>query len=356
MSLPCHPDEMTSQFLADALGAPVGSLQKVAFSPVGTGQVADSYRLQLAWDGFDGPSSLVAKCPAADATSRETAKNMHLYEIETNWYGQMALASGVRVPRPYHVALANEGADFVLLLEDCAPAKQIDQMTGVGVDDVAAALAEAAHLHGFRWNDTALAEIVWLNYAKANQEMVKQMLPVITPEFVARYQGRLAPEILELTSDLVARFEAYRAPRQTPLVLSHGDLRLDNMLYRDDGERVIILDWQTLSAGAPMVDVAYCISTGFADPNMRAAMEKKLLADYLVHLNLPEGSYDFEAAWTDYRYSAFTGLIMALVSSMLVQRTERGDEMFAVMAERSGYQALHLDSLSLIGDDHGRRT
>jgi hypothetical protein len=34
---------------------------------------------------------------------------------------------------------------------------------------------------------------------------------------------------------------------------------------------------------------------------------------------------------------------------MLVERTDRGDEMFAVMAERSGYQALHLDSLALIG-------
>ena len=31
-----------------------------------------------------------------------------------------------------------------------------------------------------------------------------------------------------------------------------------------------------------------------------------------------------------------------------VERTERGDEMFAVMAERPARQALHLDSLSLL--------
>ena len=36
---------------------------------------------------------------------------------------------------------------------------------------------------------------------------------------------------------------------------------------------------------------------------------------------------------------------MAVMSSMIVERTERGDEMFAVMAERSGWQALHLDAL-----------
>ena len=32
----------------------------------------------------------------------------------------------------------------------------------------------------------------------------------------------------------------------------------------------------------------------------------------------------------------------------LVERTDRGDEMFAVMVERSGYMALDLDALSLI--------
>jgi hypothetical protein len=39
---------------------------------------------------------------------------------------------------------------------------------------------------------------------------------------------------------------------------------------------------------------------------------------------------------------------MAVISAMIVERTERGDEMFAVMAERSGWQALHLDALALI--------
>jgi hypothetical protein len=33
---------------------------------------------------------------------------------------------------------------------------------------------------------------------------------------------------------------------------------------------------------------------------------------------------------------------------MLVERTERGDEMFAVMAERSGYMARDLDALELV--------
>ena len=35
-------------------------------------------------------------------------------------------------------------------------------------------------------------------------------------------------------------------------------------------------------------------------------------------------------------------------SAMIVERTDRGDEMFAVMAERSAWQALHLDALSFL--------
>ena len=74
---------------------------------------------------------------------------------------------------------------------------------------------------------------------------------------------------------------------------------------------------------------------------------------YLNHLYLLEyydqlgvnNIYTYEDAWNDYRRGSFVGFLMAVMSSMIVERTERGDEMFAVMAERSGWQALHLDAL-----------
>ena len=59
-------------------------------------------------------------------------------------------------------------------------------------------------------------------------------------------------------------------------------------------------------------------------------------------------NYSFEQAWNDYRRGSFVGFLMAVMSAMIVERTERGDEMFAVMAERSGWQALHLDAVSFL--------
>jgi hypothetical protein len=97
-----------------------------------------------------------------------------------------------------------------------------------------------------------------------------------------------------------------------------------------------------------MGDIAYCISTSLADADERAAQEKNLVAAYHAQLGDGVGAYDLDAAWADYRRASFAGFIMAVISAMIVERTPRGDEMFAVMAERSGWQALHLDALALI--------
>ncbi|MBT7279168.1 MAG: aminoglycoside phosphotransferase family protein, partial [Rhodobiaceae bacterium] len=83
-----HPSGFDVAYLAQVFDQPVEALSGFSFEPVGTGQVGDSYRVTLDWAAAPAgvPSSLIAKCPAGDATSRETARNMHLYEIETQFY------------------------------------------------------------------------------------------------------------------------------------------------------------------------------------------------------------------------------------------------------------------------------
>ena len=56
---------------------------------------------------------------------------------------------------------------------------------------------------------------------------------------------------------------------------------------------------------------------------------------------------EWNEAWRAYREYAATGFVMAITASMLAKRTERGDEMFAVMAERPARQMLDLDTLAL---------
>ena len=140
---------------------------------------------------------------------------------------------------------------------------------------------------------------------------------------------------------IVLVFQNFISPNNINL----NDLRTNNSKFVDQNNRAILLDWQTAAVGLPLNDVAYCISTSFDNPNDRADTEESLVKEYHSLLNVEE-SYSFEQAWNDYRRGSFVGFLMAVMSAMIVERTERGDEMFAVMAERSGWQALHLDAVS----------
>jgi hypothetical protein len=60
-----------------------------------------------------------------------------------------------------------------------------------------------------------------------------------------------------------------------------------------------------------------------------------------------------EDCFAEYRRLAFGGVLMVLVASMIVERTERGDDMFMAMLARHCQQALDLESEALLGDGAG---
>ena len=347
--LPVHPENFNTNFISEKLGFLPNTLKDFSFQAVGSGQVGDSYRLFLDWNNNEGPETIIAKCSAKDLTSRQTAKNMNLYEIEAYWYNQYGNKIPIRCPEAYFVGLDKKDiGNFIMFMEDLSPARQISQMAGCNVNDIRLALDEVALLHKAHWDDNNLSKIKCLNYGKDRKKFIKQFLIEIYPDWCSRYKDRIDKSILEMGKSLIDRYDSYIEIKTEPIVLSHGDFRLDNMLFYDNNGRVAVLDWQTLSAGVPMADIAYCISTSFSDSNDRKIHEESLVSRYLKKLNLDDGVYPYELAWHDYRRCSFIGFLMGVISSMLVERTERGDEMFAVMVERSGKQAIQLESLSLI--------
>lgn len=350
--LPDHPDKFDLDWLAQKINQPAGSLQGFEIKPIGTGQMGDSYRITLNWrTKLEGqPKTIVAKCPAKNEISRQTGAHLRNYAIEVEWYKNFANLAKTRTPHCYFTDI-NDGLDnFVLLMEDLAPAKQGDQIAGASLQQVKLALSEAAHLHGFKWNDSSLNDIEWLNYNKGNTDFIKNLVPKIYPEWCERYKNIIDDDVLEMGKDFVAKLEKYLdSGYAKPLTITHTDLRLDNILFNDETGRAVILDWQTASIGMPMSDVAYCICTSFASSNERAKFERSLVEEYLSKLSVYNGGeYGLEEAWQQYRRSAFSGFLVGVIAAMLVERTERGDAMFAAMAGRSGAAAIHLESLSLI--------
>lgn len=343
---------MSAQWIAGVLGRPAGALRGFSVAPVGTGQMCDSYRLSLDWiERGDAPASIIAKCPSLDPASRDVAQRLGSYALEVNWYSR--LADSVPVPRPQcHFARIEEnGVDFLLLLADLAPARQGDQLAGADAAMLDAAIDAAAALHAALWNSPALDAISWLH--KDNRAIIRALFPGMFAMFRERYAGRLDAACLELGAGIVARLDAYLERVPHARTLTHGDLRVDNILFSglppaQAPAACWVVDWQTLGIGSGATDLAYLIGTSVANPEARAVEDERGFARWIAALQARGVDVDAAALWDDYRVGALSGYFMAVFASMSVERTARGDEMFAVMAERPARQALMLGSLDLL--------
>ncbi|MGP1281949.1 MAG: phosphotransferase family protein [Parasphingopyxis sp.] len=347
-AIPTRPEQFTNAWLEDKLGAPAGALKGFTAKTIGTGQMCDSFRLTLDWDGHDGPDRIVAKCPSANADSRQIAKTVHNYTLEISWYQDLADELPVACPPCYHAEIAENEIDFALLLGDMAPARQGDQLRGADIPMIEAAIAEAAKLHAPLWNSPRLDDHAWFRFGTGNKHLVRALLPGLYQGFKDRYRGRLGAEIFEMGDAFIARLDDYLDRGPDARTVTHGDFRIDNLLFHPETGAVTVVDWQTVGIGLGPVDIAYLIGTSIADPARRAAEEERLVDDYVAQLQALGAPADPRQCREGYRLGAFSGFVMAIFASMNVQRTERGDEMFAVMAERPARQILDLDSLALL--------
>ena len=352
------PEALTPDWVTQALRAgdnlgDDGVVSSVDATAVGTGQMCDSLRLHLGYEGSAaGPSSIVAKLPAADPTSRTTARSLGSYELEVRFYQQLAGDLPIRTPRCLYADIEVDEADFVLLLEDMAPARQGDQLAGCSPDEAAIAVAELPNLHAPRWGDPGLASIGWLHRdPEARQAFMAELLPTLHSGFRERYAESLDEEVEQACDAVFTRLGGHRGARRGPATIVHGDYRLDNLLFGGlgGGVPVAVVDWQTVGTGPALDDVAYFLGGGLL-PEDRRASERAIVSDYLDRLHAAgvEG-YDWDACWDDYRRGTWSGLLMAVAASMLVERTDRGDEMFLTMARRAARHALDLDAADLLG-------
>jgi len=345
--------DLSPAWLTSALGPLLGDARVVSVGTesVGTGQMGACIRLTPIYDRTtEAPASLVVKLPTEDPTSRATATALRNYEVEVNFYRHLAPGLEVRVPRCYHAEFDPVTADFVLLLEDVAPARQGDQLSGCSPDQAALAVAELPRLHAPRWGDPRLGDLDWLD--RSNDEataFTAELVAGMFPGFCSRYEGRIDADVLALSERLIAALPRYLVDRPGPWTVQHGDYRLDNLLFGtpEGGPAVVVVDWQTVVHGPGISDLSYFIGAGLM-PEDRRSHEVALVADY--HAAMVAAGIDLgrDECWDQYRRYAFSGLIMAIAASMLVVQTPRGDDMFVTMAQRHGRHALDLDAAGFL--------
>jgi len=329
------PDWVT-RVLSDAgLVAAGRRVTEVSGAPIGTGQMADTTRFTLEYDeGGAGPTTVVGKFASADDQSRSTGLALRAYEIEVRFYREVAGLVATRVPDAYAAEVEPETGWFTLLLQDIVGGRQGDQIEACGPDVAAAVLTEMAGLHAPCW--------------ERPEPFLSALVSSLLPGFLERYADRLAHEHQEVCRQFGAHLETWIGGREGPHTVSHGDFRLDNLLFQSGNPRPVVVDWQTAAWAPPSVDVAYFIG-GCLSTEDRRAHEEDLLALYHEELSRRGvRDYTMEQLRSDYRHATFGGVLMAIVASMVVQRTERGDLMFLTSTTRHAQHVLDTGALELL--------
>ncbi len=343
-----EPEQITSEWLSGVLGAPVTITSD---RRIGDGLVGMNVRYTLdVPDGSGLPGSIIAKLPSPDPTSRATGISLRNYEREVKFYNQIAPTVDVCVARCYHGEWHPDNGDFVLLLEDLSPAEQGNQITGCTAEMARRSVLELARLHGPRWGDATLADIEFLERRDADSaERLHMIWTMFVPGFLGVYSKYLDAEGIALVERFGDRIPDWIAGRSLPGTVTHGDYRLDNLMFGGEqgGHPIAVVDWQTPGHGPASGDVAYFMGAG-PWPNVRKEIERDLIAEYLQALGAYGVTVDENEFFQQYSRDAFGGVIMAVVASQIVGSSDRSEAMFAAMATRHVRHALDLHSESLI--------
>ena len=342
-----RPADLTTEWLTAAIGE--GQVGAFTFERIGTGQMSECYRVAITYaDGQDGPASMVLKVAAADPSSRQTGLALGLYEREVRFYTDIAPGLDGPVAPCRHAAFDPATGAFDLLLGDATPAVVGDEIAGATMEQAHLALTQLGRVHRPLLDDSALAAAEWINReSPLNQGLVSALYA----GFIDRYRDAVLPEHREVCERLVASFDAHLATEAAPNMprgLIHGDYRLDNMLFGAEGvERPLtVVDWQTVTVGPALTDVAYFLGCAL-DVEQRRAHSEELLRSYHDALG-PDAPLSLEDVREGVRRQTFFGVVMSIVSPMLVERTERGDRMFMTMIARHCQHVLDTDALAVL--------
>ena len=335
-----------NKVLASRLGS--ARVRVVRDEEIGTGQMSESRRLRLEFDGAcDLPTTMIAKFPSADPKSRATGKVTRCYEVESSYYRDLRDALDVGAPQCFHVERDEETDDFLLLLEDFAPCRQGDQITGCSVSEAIACVDELVRLHGPLWNSKFLSTLPWLNRSTDKDRSGSQaLMQTVFVGFMDRYGDWLTTEARHVGEEFVRDSGGYFRRELPHRTVVHGDFRLDNLLFRGDGG-VGVVDFQTVTHACGAQDLAYFIGAGLTT-DVRREHEQALVQRWVEGLRGYNVTLSSDDAWLEYRKFTFAGFVMAVVASMIVKQTDRGDEMFLAMANRHAQHAVDLDSLAAV--------
>jgi hypothetical protein len=338
-------EELTPEWLTAALrsggGAAAPTVTSVRCERIGVGEgfAASLARVFPTYQDreTDAPHTFIAKFAATAGNTRALLNEFDSYGREVLFYTEIGERAGVPIPRCYYGARDATSGDFVLLLEDLAPAESGDQILGATREQTATVVRHMAKLHARFRDSQGLRQTKWL-WVAAESARVVELYREGLALFRERVRDRhpLLVEMAEQIDVILPYLPVELTPSTTGITLVHGDLRLGNTLYPGPaGGRFALVDWQGVSAGRGAQDIANWLAQSL-DINERRACEQEMLR--LYHRTLTQNGvrrYFFWQLRFEYRL-ALLGVLggLASVGDHLEELTLRGEELLAVLHDR----------------------
>jgi len=360
LPIPDGPDALTPGWLTNALRS-TGAIGEHRVTSVdasliseGVGFIGRVARVRLEYDRdpASAPASLIAKFPATEPTAKGIGVALRFYEREIRIYDEVTRHVPLRTPRRYYGDMRLETNEFILLIEDMAPARVGDQITGCSAADAARIVPQMAAFHAHFWESPLLEQLDWMPYYNDPchhhaQTSYRQAWPPFQ-KFVGDRLPAPVREAGERLNDNVVHLQNLLS--EPPITVMHGDFRLDNLVFPASGaDGVIVLDWQITSRGRGAFDLGYFLCTSLS-PADRAAHERELIRSYVDALAAGGvRDYGVDECMRDYRLTALFCLVytVILIGSLDVGN-ERGLALFNALLERNTAALMDLEAYTLI--------
>lgn len=331
-------DEIDAEWMTSVLAEqfPDVAVDTIACRPIGAGNVSDTVLVTVGYDHRpDGaPDAVVAKFRPRSPEVHAHGLGSGAYHREIGGYRAISERGACRIPHLFHVA--GDETNINLVVEDLSAARAGDQVAGCGPAEAEAVLTQLARLHAtFSPMDPATGP----GWPIRMSEAADYWTPAVergAATALQRYRGRLADHDLELVDAARELARAWHLLPQSRLTLTHGDPRVDNVLFEGPpgAPTAVLIDWQVTGLRNPMYDVGYFLS-GSLSVDDRRAHESRLLEHYLAEYGALDPGYSPDEALDDYRTQVMSGLMITTAAIAVLPDTEQVNALIVALLERN---------------------
>ena len=352
-TMPQSPEEITAEWLTIVLrergflkDAKVTG-REITTIGEGSGFIGQLAQIRPMYDRLEpgAPLSIIAKMPGVSEGGRQIGNLFDFYHREIRFYEEIAEEVELRTPKLYYSAANRETQEYILLIEDLAPAVVGDQAEGCTLEQARLAVESIAKFHATWWESPALNKISeWMPMTDAPvQQFAAGAYQQAWGPFLEAFGATLSPAVKAIVEEIGQKAVKIQTSfAQPPITIVHGDYRVDNLFFASPqgGAEFAVADWQISTRGRGVFDLSYLVCGGL-EPELRRAHERELVT--LYHDTLTANGvtdYSFDTCWDDYRRGALFMLIYIVIAiGTLDAANERGMKLFTVWLNR-GVKAL----------------